>query len=106
MYHPFRNSFLRISNDSYMMPRKVSEEIPDRMAFTFTPINRNSVQKSMDSKEFLSVSSLINTAISFYYENRGKSSKEDFKAWIVSEDGEQFIKGIVLKIQEEKKTHG
>lgn len=87
-----------------MMPRKVGEIIQDRISFTFTPINLRDVQKSMDSKEFPTVANLMNTALRFYFENRDKtSSKDDFKAWLVSEDGEQFMKGVIVKARENQK---
>lgn len=84
------------------MPRVVAEEIPDRMAFTFTPINRSAVQDSMKKKEFLSVSSLINTALRFYFENRDKSSsKDDFKSWLSSKEGENYMKDIFRMVRDE-----
>nr|WP_321352532.1 hypothetical protein [uncultured Methanoregula sp.] len=76
-----------------MMPRKVGEEIPERMAFTFTPTNRKNVQKSMQNKDFASVSSLINTALTFYFENREKTALT--KEWLLSDEGKGLIKEIM-----------
>ena len=85
-----------------MMPRKVGETIQDRISFTFTPINLRDVQKSMESKEFPTVANLLNTAIRFYFENRERSSSKDqVKEWLLSEEGEEYITGLIRKVKEE-----
>lgn len=81
------------------MPRKVADKIPERFAFTFTPINRSHVQKAMDAKEFSGVSNLINTALTFYFENNGKTALT--KEWMLSQEGEKFIKDLMRKAMEE-----
>lgn len=92
------NTVININYDSYMMPRKVSEEMPERMAFTFTPTNRKETQTSMQNKEFSSVSSLINTALTFYFENREKTSLT--KEWLLSDEGKEFIKSLMRSVED------
>jgi hypothetical protein len=85
------------------MPRTIGDSVPARLSFTFTPINRHDAETLMHKKEFPNVANLINTALRFYFENRDKkfSSKEDFKSWIVSEEGETYIKNVIRKVNDE-----
>jgi len=62
------------------------------MSFTFTPQNRNDMEKAMQNKEFASVAGGINTAIRNYFDNRNKTTIT--KEWLLSEEGREFIKGI------------
>lgn len=98
MYHQCGINVININYDSYMMPKKVSDEMPERMAFTFTPTNRKDAQTSMQNKEFSSVSSLINTALTFYFENRKKTALT--KEWLLSDEGKEFIKGIMRSVED------
>lgn len=92
LYHMCWINLININYDSYMMPRKIGDEIPHRMAFTFTPQNRKDVQEAMNSKNFSSVAECINTAMRFYFENRNKTAIT--KEWLLSEEGREFIKDI------------
>lgn len=56
----------------------------------------------MEEKEFSTVTDLINTALAFYFENRNKTNtKDEFKLWILSKEGEDYIKGIMRKVKDE-----
>jgi hypothetical protein len=80
----------------------VSDIIPERMAFSFTPITRKFVQDAMDRKEFPSVANLINHCITFYFENRNKQPPlAEFMEWVKSSDGEFYFKEIFQKMKEE-----
>jgi len=81
-----------------MMPRTIGEEVPKRLSFTFTPQNRKEMQSAMQNKEFASVAEGINTAIRYYFENREKTTVT--KEWLLSEEGEEYIKKIMRKVQD------
>jgi hypothetical protein len=79
------------------------EKIQPRGTITFTPVNLRDMEDSIKNKEFKTVTDLVNFAIHFYFENRNQtSSTDEIKQWFVSEDGEQFLKGLIIKVKKEK----
>jgi hypothetical protein len=87
-----------------MMPRTIGDTVPDRLSFTFTPLNRQDAEAAMLNKEFPNVANLINTALRFYFENRDKSTPIDqFKIWLVSSEGETYMKDVMRKARDDSK---
>lgn len=83
------------------MPRIIGDTVPERLSFTFTPINRRDAEIAMHKKEFPNVANLINTALRFYFENRDKSfGKEEVKNWLVSEEGTEYLKNLIRETRE------
>ena len=70
------------------MPTRLGRKLKERITISCDPINIDRINKALDNKEFSSVSSLVNNAISFYFENRGKDQNEAFREFLSSEEGE------------------
>lgn len=87
----------------YLMPTRSGRKLKERITISCDPINVDRINKSLESKEFSSVSSLVNNAISFYFENRRKDQKEAFKQFLSSDEGEEIIMKIFQKIDDKKK---
>lgn len=79
------------------MPTRSGRKLKERITISCDPINIDRINKALDNKEFSSVSSLVNNAISFYFENRGKDQNEAFKQFLVSEEGEEIVLKILRK---------
>ena len=85
------------------MGRPLGDKVPDRVSITFSPINLRDMNISIKNKEFKTIADLVNTALRYYFENRNESSsKEEFKAWITSDDGEKYIKTLIRKVRDTK----
>jgi len=62
------------------------------------------METSMANGEFKTVADLVNTAIEDFYKNQnGPLTVDGYKAWVVSEDGADYMKGLILRFAEEKK---
>ncbi len=84
------------------MGRTLPDKIPSRISISFSPLNILDMNKCIQEKEFKTVEDLVNTAIRFYFENKNRpSSKDDFKAWLLSKEGENYMKGIIRQVMEE-----
>jgi hypothetical protein len=57
---------------------------------------------SIDAGEASSISALINTALTFYYENRDKTSKDQVIEWLESDAGMQYIESVMKRIVAKK----
>ena len=84
------------------MPTRPGRKLKERITISCDPINIDRINKALDNEEFSSVSSLVNNAISFYFENRGKDQNEAFKEFLSSEEGENVILGILQKHPDKK----
>ena len=85
------------------MPSRSGRKLKERITISCDPINVDRINKSIESKEFSSVSSLVNNAISFYFENRGKDQRVAFKQFLSSDEGIEVITRIFQKIESNKK---
>lgn len=79
------------------MPTRSGRKLKERLTISCDPINIDRINKSLDTKEFSSVSGLVNNALSFYFENRGKEQKAVIKNYLESPEGEEIIVKIVDK---------
>lgn len=87
------------------MPRKVGEKLNDRISISFSPLNKTEMEKALKNREFTNVANLVNTAISFYFENRNASPiQEQFKTWVVSEDGEKYMKNLMREFKKRSES--
>lgn len=85
------------------MPKRIGENVPDRVSISFSPMNKRDMQTAIEKKEFTSIVNLVNTAIRFYFENRDKSPDiGPVKEWLVSEEGEQYLKDLIRKVKGKK----
>lgn len=83
------------------MPR-IPGKNKEKISFTCDNSNFKNLNGSVESGEFSSMSEGINKAISFFYANKdSKNQKMEFKEWIVSEEGEKYLKGIIRSIDQE-----
>jgi Arc/MetJ-type ribon-helix-helix transcriptional regulator len=89
------------------MPRVIGNAVPTRMSFTFTPQNRNDMENAIQNKEFANVAQGINTALRFYFENKGKDAEtvvtDLFKKGKFDVVMREAAEGVVIEILEEKK---
>jgi len=85
------------------MPRKIGEEIPHRMCFTFLPQNRKALQKAMDNNEFSTVAECINTAIRYYFENKDKPDEQTrFNEWLEMPETRERMRVAMRKVLKEE----
>lgn len=74
-----------------------------KITFTCDNTNDRNIDDAISRNEFSSVSEAINTAIRFFFENRDKpSGQEQFKAWVVTEEGEEYLLGLFRKMKNTK----
>lgn len=89
------------------MPRIIGETVPNRLSFTFTPQNRTDMEKAIQNKEFANVAQGINTALRYYFDNRGKDAEtivtDLFKKGRFDVVMREAAEGVVIEILEEKK---
>ena len=65
--------------------------------------NLKKINEAIEQGLFSSVSETVNKAITFFFENRDKPQKKDeVKEWLVSEEGEDYIKKIIRKVREKE----
>jgi len=84
------------------MPR-ISGKSKERVSFSCDPVPFKRIHDSIKSGEASSVSALINTAITFYFENRDKTSKDQVIEWLESDAGMQHIETIMKRIVKKTK---
>jgi hypothetical protein len=82
------------------MPRTIGDKVPERLSFSFTPINLRDAELAMRNKEFPNVANLINTALRFYFENRNKTERQAIKEFMESSEGEELFKKSFKKYEE------
>jgi hypothetical protein len=86
------------------MPTRSGRKLKERLTISCDPINIERINKSLETEEFSSVSSLVNNALSYYFENRGKEQKEFIKKFLESPEGEAIIVQILNKQSQKGKT--
>lgn len=61
------------------------------------------IDKLLEAKEFNNRSDVITTGMRFYFDNRDKpQQKDEVKEWLVSEEGENYIKNLIRKVREKE----
>jgi Arc/MetJ-type ribon-helix-helix transcriptional regulator len=80
------------------MPR-IPGKNKEKISFTCDNSNFKNLSDAVSSSEFSSMSEAINKAISFYYENKNKTSVT--KEWMVSEEGKEYIKSVMREVNRE-----
>jgi len=83
------------------MPR-ISGKSKERVSFSCDPVPFKRMHDSIDAGEASSISALINTALTFYYENRDKTSKDQVIEWLESDAGMQYIESVMKRIVAKK----
>lgn len=87
---------------------KITGPKKEKITFGCTPDNLNRIQKVMAKKEFSTITDLINTAIAYYFENKGKDAEtivtDLFKKGKFDIVIRETAEGIVTEIYEEKKN--
>ena len=82
---------------------RIPGEKKEKITFTCDIGNSRRMDMAIQNNEFSSVSEVINKAITYFFENRNSQSpKDEVKQWLVSEDGETFMKGLILKVKSDK----
>lgn len=70
----------------------------EKITFTCDIGNLRRINTAIQNSEFSSVSEAINKSITFFFENRDKTSDIDqVKEWLVSDDGAHYIKDLIRK---------
>ncbi|MGA2917597.1 hypothetical protein [Methanoregula sp.] len=82
---------------------KISGKSKERVSFSCDPAPFKKMHDSVKAGEASSISALINTAITFYFDNRDKTPKDQVVEWLKSDDGEQYIETILKRIAAKKK---
>lgn len=84
-----------------LMGRNLGDNIPEKTSISFTPMNIKDMNRSMKDKEFKTLTDLVNHAIRFYYDHHHDTALT--KEWLLSAEGERFIKGIMQKKLDDSK---
>jgi hypothetical protein len=82
---------------------KISGKSKERVSFSCDPVPFKRMHDSIKAGEASSISALINTALTFYFENRDKTPKDQIIEWLRSDAGEQYIEAIMRRIAEKTK---
>ena len=82
---------------------KISGKSKERVSFSCDPIPYKRMHDSIKAGEASSISALINTALTFYYDNRDKTSNDQVIQWLESETGGLYLEKIVKRIVEKTK---
>ena len=83
------------------MPRTIGEKLPARVTVSFSPLNLRTMESAMQNKEFKTVADLVNTAITYYFENRSRQKTEEelneLKKKLMNYDRDRRERGDVSK---------
>lgn len=82
---------------------KISGKSKERVSFSCDPIPFKKIHDFIEAGEASSISALINTALTFYFENYNKNSKDRVIEWLESEAGIQHIESIMKRVEQSKK---
>lgn len=81
------------------MPREIGIN-REQITFKCTAATVKKIDSYIGQGELTSRNEVIRHALQFFFDHENQPDyKEQFKAWIVSEDGEAFIKGIIRNSQ-------
>lgn len=86
-----------------IMPRIKGKPNKEKMSFNCDPLNFKKINEDIAAGKFSTITELINTSLSFYFEKRDSNSKDEVKHYLVSEEGHQFLTDIVRKIDHKNK---
>ncbi|MGD0080906.1 MAG: ribbon-helix-helix domain-containing protein [Methanoregula sp.] len=60
------------------------------------------IDRLVELKEFNNRSDVLTTGMRFYFDNRDTPSQKDqLKEWLLSDDGEAWIKDLIRKVKDE-----
>lgn len=82
---------------------KISGKSKERVSFSCDPVPFKRMHNSIEAGEASSVSALINTALTFYFENRDRTSKDQVIEWLESDAGIQHVESIMKRIEQTRK---
>lgn len=81
---------------------KIPGRNKEKITFSCEPGNFKRINEGIEKGDFSNVSEAINKALASYFENLNRpSSKDDFKLWLLSKEGEDYMKGIIRQVMEE-----
>lgn len=73
----------------------------EQITFKCTKETISKIDTYVGQGELTNRNEVIRAALTFYFENKDKPSpKEQFKVWLLSEEGEMFVKEIIRKSSE------
>ena len=64
------------------------------MSFNCNPVNFKKINDDIVAGKFSTITELINSALSFYFEKRDSNSKDGVNEYLQSPEGEEFIMKI------------
>ncbi|MEN6396785.1 MAG: hypothetical protein ABFC78_09915 [Methanoregula sp.] len=77
---------------------KLAGKTKDRITFSCDPMPFKKIQAAIGNGEFSTVTDLINTALTFYFENREKEGLgREIKEYMESPDGEVLFKYLIQR---------
>jgi len=85
------------------MPRIKGKPNKEKMSFNCDPLNFKKINEDIAAGKFSTITELINTSLSFYFEKRDLNSKDEIKQYLISEEGHRFISDIVKKVDQDRK---
>lgn len=75
----------------------------EKITFSCDIGNLKKINEAIEQGLFSSVSETVNKSITFFFENRDKPAPQDqVKVWLISEDGEAYIKNLIRKEMKNK----
>ncbi len=83
------------------MPAK-KEKARDYIGYRVPPDIEKKIDNLIQSKEFDTKADVLSVALRFWFENKdNRSSKDEIKAWIVSEEGTEYLKNMIRRVKDE-----
>jgi len=84
-----------------VMPRIKGKPNKEKMSFNCDPVNFKRINNDIAAGKFSTITELINAALSFYFEKRDSTSKNEIKTYLQSPEGTEFLKTIIRDANKE-----
>ena len=58
------------------------------------------INAAIENGEYASRNDIITAALRIFFENHDKTSKGEIKEWLISEEGEEYLKNLIRDVRE------
>jgi hypothetical protein len=87
-----------------IMPRLKGKPNKEKMSFNCNPGNFKRINEDIAVGRFSTITEIINSALSFYFEKRDLNSNEDIKQFLQSPEGSEFVMKIFQDASKKEKS--
>ncbi len=64
------------------------------------------INTAIEKGEYSSKNDIITAALRMFFENRDRTTEHRVKEWLVSEEGNEYLKHVIREVQEESPCAG